>query len=373
MTNNYESGILLVDDHQMMLDGVKSLLNEAGYKNIFTSLNSENALKILESQKDKIKLIVTDINRPGTNGIDFIKAISSKHNYIVGIIIFSMLSPKTVFQNPEEFKLFKGGLNPINIVEFNYILKHEPTSDQLLKICENSLRSVTKERIRQKRLSENEKVGFQIENNKIKIIGLASDSSLEIIDNKGHQHILSYTYGFESTRIKHSIEELEFLINKGNVRESELQAFFNTNPDFLVNDDYKQVHPHMVLKDKKGKKLIPDYVIEPINQFDFTNILDLKLPKTRVIVSSKRPRYSAAILQVCSQLREYSTFFESEQNRKKIIEKYGLTIFNPNMIAIIGRRKNTDPILYKKLQRDIPELKIKTYDDIIDKMKYRIK
>lgn len=368
--NKFNAGILIVDDHNIVRDGIRIILNHLGYTNLFFAKNSEEAFKILKNQKDNIKIISTDINRPTNNGFDFIKEISSKHNYIIGILILTSVSD--ISRYIDNFKQFKNGLNPTNIVKVDYLTKDIDTSI-IEKSLENSLQKVTEERIRQNRLNKNEKIGLSVENNKIKILGFTGDTNLQFFDKNGLEHKLIHTYSLESSRIKQSIEELEYLINKRGVKELELQDFFNRNQDFLISDDYRKIHPHITMKNQNGKKFIPDYILEPVNQQNLSDILDLKLPQKNIFVSKSRPRYSAAILEVCSQLREYQAFFEIPENRKKIQQEYGLELYNPNLIAVIGRRKIIDPILIKHIQKDIPQITVKTYDDIIEKMKFKIK
>jgi len=66
--------ILVVDDHAIVLDGIKSLLAEIENAEIAaTATNANDALTLLK--QTKAELVITDINMPGMDGLEFIKTI----------------------------------------------------------------------------------------------------------------------------------------------------------------------------------------------------------------------------------------------------------------------------------------------------------
>ena len=121
------------------------------------------------------------------------------------------------------------------------------------------------------------------------------------------------------------------------------------------------------------EKLIPDFVLEPIGETPLSDLLELKLPSAPVFVLQKRRmRFSAAVFEACAQLREYSAFFDEEKNRQVIRERYGRSAYRPKMIVIIGRRGAIDPIAVRRMEQDIPNLYLRTYDDVINRMKAKV-
>ena len=66
--------ILLVDDHTILLDGLRSLLDKSSLQVILeTSTSGMDALKKL--QNFKADLVITDLNMPEMDGMELIKAI----------------------------------------------------------------------------------------------------------------------------------------------------------------------------------------------------------------------------------------------------------------------------------------------------------
>lgn len=80
--------VLLVDDHQIIVDGLKSLLkNTEGIVVAAEANNGSEALRILEILE--IDVVLMDIDMPVLNGIDTLKEIT-KRGAKVKVIILSM-------------------------------------------------------------------------------------------------------------------------------------------------------------------------------------------------------------------------------------------------------------------------------------------
>ena len=80
--------VLLVDDHQIIIDGLKSLLKNSDEIIVATEANNgREAMRILEILE--IDVILMDIDMPVLNGIDTLKEIT-KRGTDVKVIILSM-------------------------------------------------------------------------------------------------------------------------------------------------------------------------------------------------------------------------------------------------------------------------------------------
>lgn len=207
---------------------------------------------------------------------------------------------------------------------------------------------------------------------KLKLVSITPDG-YRFLDQSENLYNILYVYSSETRAFELAIEELESLINSAKVKEADLQDFFERNPDFIKNDEYKKAHPHIALSSDAAHPLIPDFVLEPVDQARLCDLLELKLPSAQIFVlKENRQRFSAAVAEACAQLREYSLYFDEEKNRRFIEDTYGLTAYKPRMFVIIGRKGSVNPIQLRRMEMDAPGLNLRTYDDVLTRMKARM-
>lgn len=82
--------IIIADDHQLVIDGLKSmLLKEEQYQVMAEALNGQQALDLILENPNKFQLLITDITMPQLGGIELCKVIKAQHPHIK-ILILSM-------------------------------------------------------------------------------------------------------------------------------------------------------------------------------------------------------------------------------------------------------------------------------------------
>lgn len=82
--------IMVVDDHQIVIDGIKSMLiNNNDFSIVAEALNAESAWKIVESQSVAINIVITDISMGTMSGIELCKKIKT-FNSSIKVMILSM-------------------------------------------------------------------------------------------------------------------------------------------------------------------------------------------------------------------------------------------------------------------------------------------
>jgi len=215
-------------------------------------------------------------------------------------------------------------------------------------------------------------VGLSCIDGKIRVVDIAEDGSYEPLGFPSSPQRIIHAYNFEAKALQTAINELESLINRSQVKELELQRFFEEHPDFLTGYEYKRLHPRIVLSREGADSLIPDFFLEPFNQRRLCDILDLKLPSAQIIVEqSHRNRFSRAVYEACAQLREYNLYFDDSRNQRSIKQLYGLTAYKPRMYVIIGRLGSVDPFVLRRCELDTPQLIFRTYDDVLAHVKGR--
>jgi RNA polymerase sigma factor (sigma-70 family) len=107
--------VLIVDDHRVVIEGIKSALSVSPDLEIIgEALNGHQAIKKAKSLKPDI--VIMDISMPDLNGIDATLQIK-KLDPRIKIIIFSMYSNREYV-----IDLFKAGIS-------SYVLKKDPMSD----------------------------------------------------------------------------------------------------------------------------------------------------------------------------------------------------------------------------------------------------
>ena len=218
-----------------------------------------------------------------------------------------------------------------------------------------------------------EYIALTVFDDRIRLASIAPDGSYQFLDSADNLHNILYIYSSETRALENAVEELEALINSSSTKESDLQVFFERNPDLVKNDDYKQAHPHVVLTRDDQGPLIPDFVLEPLDQSRLCDVLELKLPSTQVfVIKDNRCRFSAAVLEAAAQLRQYSLYFDERRHREIIHQKYGLLAYKPRLFVIIGRRGTVSPIDLRTMELDSPQLQLRTYDDVVTRMKSKL-
>ena len=84
------TNILIVDDHQMVIDGLKSMLaNNDQYLVTAEANDGQEAMNIINANPDKFQLLLTDISMPLMSGTELCKQVKSQYNHIP-VLILSM-------------------------------------------------------------------------------------------------------------------------------------------------------------------------------------------------------------------------------------------------------------------------------------------
>ncbi len=223
--------------------------------------------------------------------------------------------------------------------------------------------------------SDSKLIALGVFENRIKLVTITPDGRYKYLDEQDTLHRIVYISLSKVLSLQSAIEEFEYLINKPYVQERELQDFFKRFPDFILNDDYKEAHSHVVLSRSSGELLIPDFVLEPVTKGSLCDLLELKLPRSDIYVMQKnRMRYSSAVFEAAAQLREYNRYFDDEANRRRFHESYpNLDLYKPRMFVLIGRLGSATAYLKRDIEMDLPHLNLRTYDEVLARMNRKLR
>jgi DNA-binding NarL/FixJ family response regulator len=122
MNKNKKVGIFVVDDHQMFLDGMISILTaQQNFEVLVVETSAKNALL---KMNDKIPdIVITDISMPEMNGIEFIKILKRQYPS-VKILVLSMFENQQTYDGIDGY-LLKETNKDILIEAINGIMRNE--------------------------------------------------------------------------------------------------------------------------------------------------------------------------------------------------------------------------------------------------------
>ena len=167
--------------------------------------------------------------------------------------------------------------------------------------------------------------------------------------------------------------ELEDLINSSMTKEPDLQRFFEQHPQFLRMWDFREVFPQVYLTREDAGPLVPDFVLLDRDLHKAT-VVDLKLPTAKTVIAKpNRERFSALVEEARAQLLEYRDWFEDADNRAKLKDRFGVTVYRPRLGVVIGSSAElTSSYQRQKLASRYPDIEVVTYDDLVAHARRRL-
>lgn len=120
MNSNNIIRVVIVDDHQIIIDGLIALLQS--HKNIQVAATARNGKEVLEKLRDTpCEVVITDIKMPEMNGIEATRMIKQKYPK-VNVLVLSTYSDKQLIS-----EMIKAGA-------LGYILKDTGKKDLITAI-----------------------------------------------------------------------------------------------------------------------------------------------------------------------------------------------------------------------------------------------
>lgn len=89
--------LFLVDDHQMLIDGIKSLLRKEKQLVFVGEANDgDSALRYIRENPKEIDLLLTDISMPGMSGLELTKEIKQSFPHIKVLVLSMYNDPEII-------------------------------------------------------------------------------------------------------------------------------------------------------------------------------------------------------------------------------------------------------------------------------------
>ncbi len=196
--------IVLVEDHQIVRDGIKTLLErEEDFQVVGEAGNGLQALAILEAGMEPDILLV-DISMPEMDGISLSKEVRDRFPRVKVVILSMMDNEKYIY---DALALGVKGylLKNASIEEIVFALKYISKNNRLIS-AELGIRMLQKAT---NPISQSKTVGFQLSSRELEILNLIAEglSSQEIADKtftskrtvEGHRQNLLYKAGVKNT------------------------------------------------------------------------------------------------------------------------------------------------------------------------------
>jgi DNA-binding NarL/FixJ family response regulator len=153
--------ILLADDHQIVIDGLKFMLSsESNFEIAHTALNTNDAEEFLLKNHSDINFILADINMPSISGIELCRKVKQNYPHIK-VLILSMYSSKEIIRESilaeADGYMLKNGGKQLLIDAINKISKDGTFySEEIIPIIYAQLSSLKKQIQETAKLSERE-------------------------------------------------------------------------------------------------------------------------------------------------------------------------------------------------------------------------
>jgi len=224
-----------------------------------------------------------------------------------------------------------------------------------------------------KGVTEVNRLCLRVNNGKLEVLIEQSDGTL--ILNDGTQKLENDLYVFTNSSWSKILTELENLINKADLKEQELQDFFESYPELILDDKYDFPIPQAAIVSEDNIEWRADFVLIPKDQLYFSKILELKLPNESI--SNKdvngHGRYSAKLHHAISQLKDYYEAFNNDKTKAKFKEKYNTELFKPDLQLLFGRKETIiDERDFLELQRR-QNVEIMDWDTLLGQLKRKYK
>lgn len=143
-----KSTVLYAEDEDILREEISALLKDF-FKEVIVASNGEEALKLYHENKEKVQIIITDINMPKMNGIEFISKVRSE-NFEIPVLITTAFNDSEILVKAIRLNVSDYIIKPIQIIT-------------ALKICNRVLTNRNNELLVQKQIKELEDIKLVLE------------------------------------------------------------------------------------------------------------------------------------------------------------------------------------------------------------------
>ncbi len=153
--------IFIADDHQIVIDGLKSVLSRTEYQVSGEALNGQAAYNIISNAPDKYDVLITDISMPLLSGTELCKMVKNSHPGIKVLMLSMYSSPPVVKEaitsEADGFILKSAGKEELLKALHKILNDGTYYSDEIIPIIYNQIEKEKKQKENTEILSDRER------------------------------------------------------------------------------------------------------------------------------------------------------------------------------------------------------------------------
>ncbi|MDQ3062321.1 MAG: DUF4263 domain-containing protein [Acidobacteriota bacterium] len=172
-------------------------------------------------------------------------------------------------------------------------------------------------------------------------------------------------------KIEDAIISLKLLLEDDNNDEDKFQKWFENNPIVFSALNYKNYIPHPVFQIEYGESLVPDFLVQRLD--NLWEIFELKLPNAKILKDKKtRQTFYAPLSDYLQQCIDYSNYFDDKAHRETFNNSTDVLIeTNPRAKLVAGRNDGLERYkVEQRLRERGYRVDLITYDDIITQLEF---
>jgi DNA-binding NarL/FixJ family response regulator len=153
--------IILVDDHNIVIDGLQSVLKSSDFEVVGSASNGQEALHLINQKQDELDLILSDIDMPVLNGTELCRIVKKQFPKIKVILLSMYNSPEIVKEvvaaEPDGFILKNSGKDELLLALSRVVNNIKFYSAEILPVIYSQIIKHQEKQSALKLLSEREK------------------------------------------------------------------------------------------------------------------------------------------------------------------------------------------------------------------------
>jgi len=366
---------LVVDDSKTIRRTVKSILGKGGVDCILASNNSD-ALDIIYNTHDykrDLDVILTDINRPGGSGFEFISQVRGLDFGLVQAAGLRLRkTPIVVISSCGDYPEY---IDRVLAADGDIPIYSKPFTKNELFAGIGSSVGMFRFNLMKNFRNMGYAIIFEGGLFKVKAVGqLKSGTNNEYFDFSISELSEHYSKLMLLPEIpvfaQSAITLFEEMINSKDTKEKDLHEFLKGHPEFLYGSNYEEYWSEPILQLSDRSTMRPDFVFRPRRKSHFSydwSIVEIKRADSPVLVDHRKQKiFSHHVYRAIEQAKYYKRFFLDSLNNKTITSSFGSKLSNPNVMVLIGKSPERHREEFCFLRSQLGDVHLTTYDEVLE-------